>query len=303
MRVAFIGLGVMGRPMAGNVLAGGHEVAAYDVSPRSCEALTGAGARIAVNPADAARAAEAVITVLPDGPAVRQALLGPEGACTTLPSGGLVIDMSTIASTDSEAIATAVLSRGHRFVDAPVGRTPRHAERGELLVMAGGAVEDVAAARPLFDCMADTVEHIGPRGHGIRLKLVNNYISMIGHLLIAEGLTLARKAGIDRDKAVRVMSTTAAGQGQLNYNYRNKVLAGDISPDFPIRFGLKDLALALGLGSEVHAPLALGAVAREFFTLGIAQGRGDQDCTAMLLLLEDLARAGGENDSGPPPHQ
>lgn len=303
MRVAFIGLGVMGRPMASNVLAGGHEVTAYDVSPRACETLAGAGAKIAANPAEAARAAQAVITVLPDGPAVREALLGPDGACATLPAGGLVIDMSTIASTDSQAIAAAVLARGHRFVDAPVGRTPRHAERGELLVMAGGTADDIAAARPLFDCMADTVEHIGPLGHGIRLKLVNNYVSMIGHLLIAEALTLARKAGIDRDKAVRVMSTTAAGRGQLNYNYPKKVLAGDISPDFPIRFGLKDLALGLGLGSEVNSPLALGAVAREFFTLGIAQGRGDQDCTAMLLLLEDLARASNEDDSTVPPRQ
>ena len=149
----------------------------------------------------------------------------------------------------------------------------------------------MARARPLFEAMADTIHYIGPAGSGIRTKLVNNNKSMVDMLLVAEALTLAAKCGRDRDKVVQVIQGTVAGKGQINVNYPNKVLAGDITPDFPLRMGLKDISLALDLGAELGSPLSLGAVAREFFALARSWGRENEDCTAMLLLLEDIARA------------
>jgi 4-hydroxybutyrate dehydrogenase/sulfolactaldehyde 3-reductase len=162
--------------------------------------------------------------------------------------------------------------------------------------MAGADAAEFELARPLFEAMADTIVHVGPRGTGIRLKLVNNYMSMVGMVLTGEALMFAAKLGLDRDTAVRVLSNTVAGRGQLLTNFPRKVLAGDITPDFPLRMGFKDIQLALSLAATVGAPLGLGAYAREMFALARSWGREEQDCTAMLLLLEDVARV--QRDEG-----
>ena len=228
--------------------------------------------------------------MLPSSHEVRDALLGSAGAAAAMPAGTLFIDMSTGSASESLALGKELDARGIRMLDAPVGRTPADAERGALMVIVGGREEDVATARPLFEAMADTIHDMGPAGAGIRTKLVNNYMSMVGMLLVAEALTLAAKCDLDRNRVVQVLSGTTAGRGQLNVNYPKKVLAGDITPDFPLRMGLKDISLALELGAEMVAPLSLGSTAREYFALARAWGRENQDCTAMLLLLEDIAR-------------
>ncbi|HZZ95274.1 MAG TPA: NAD(P)-binding domain-containing protein [Usitatibacter sp.] len=291
MKVAFLGLGTMGAPMARNLVKAGHELAAYDVVAKAMEAFRGPGSRAARSPRDAAEGADIVITMLPDSSHVREALLGPEGACRSLAKGKLVIDMSTIAASASVALGEELAAQGFRSIDAPVGRTPRDAAAGTLLIIAGGAPGDIAEARPLFERLGDSIVHAGPRGHGIKLKLVNNYMSTVGTVLTAEALTLANKAGLDRDITVKVLSGTTAGRGQLLVNYPRKVLAGDLTPDFPIRMAHKDVSHALGLGAELGSPLLLGAIARELFALAKPWARADEDWTAMLLLLEDLSRA------------
>ncbi|MGA8031657.1 MAG: NAD(P)-binding domain-containing protein [Casimicrobiaceae bacterium] len=291
MKIAFIGLGTMGGPMARNLIKAGHELAVFDSSPRALDSFAALHCRVAHSPEDAATGAEAVITMLPDSPQVRDALMGSAGACRTLGKGSLIIEMSTIAASASMALARDLAVQGFRMLDAPVGRTPDDAAAGTLLIIVGGAGPDVAEARPIFECLADSIVHAGPQGHGIKLKLVNNYMSTVGTLLTAEALTLAKKAGLDRDVAVKVMSSTTAGRGQLVVNYPKKVLAGDVNPDFPMRMAHKDISHALSLGSEVGSPLLLGAIAREMLALAEPWGRADQDWTAMLLLLEDLSRA------------
>ncbi len=291
MNVGFIGVGVMGAPMARNLARGRHDVAVYDASPRALDPFCDGACRVATSARDAAEAADIVITMLPDSAHVRQALLGDDGACASLAQGRLVIEMSTISSSASMALAEELAGRGFRMIDAPVGRTPRDAAAGTLLIIAGGDPDDIAEARPLFECLADSIVHAGPRGHGIKLKLVNNYMSTVGTLLTAEALTLANKAGLDRATTVRVLSSTTAGRGQLIVNYPNKVLAGDVSADFPLRMAHKDVSHALDLGAELGSPLLLGAVAREMFALAKPWGRADEDWTAMLLLLEDLSRS------------
>lgn len=291
MNIAFIGLGVMGAPMARNLIRQGHSLAVFDVSPRTLDSFAPLPCRIATSPADAARDAEVAMTMLPDSPHVAQALTGANGVCDTLRPNALVIDLSTIAASASLEIDKAVRMRGFRMIDAPVGRTPRDAAAGTLLVIAGGAADDIAEAHPVFDTIGDETIHAGPRGCGIKLKLVNNYMSTVGTLLTAEALTLANKAGLDRDLTVRVLSNTTAGRGQLLVNYPKKVLAGDITADFPLRMAQKDVGHALSLGAEYASPLLLGAIAKEMFGLARPWGRDGEDWTAMLLLLEDLARA------------
>lgn len=291
MKIAFLGLGTMGGPMARNLIKGGHALAVFDVAQEAMDPFRNLGCRIAASPADAARDADAVITMLPDSPHVREALLGANGACASLHRGALVIEMSTIAASASLAISKELNASGFRMVDAPVGRTPRDAAAGTLLIIAGGDTRDVEEARPAFECLGDSIVHAGPQGHGIKLKLVNNYMSTVGSVLTAEALTLANKAGLDREVTVKVLSGTTAGRGQLIVNFPNKVLAGDVTPDFPLRMAHKDVSHALALGSEVGSPLMLGSVAREMFSLAGPWGRGNEDWTATLLLLEDLARA------------
>jgi 4-hydroxybutyrate dehydrogenase/sulfolactaldehyde 3-reductase len=292
MNIAFIGLGTMGAPMARNLVRGGHALAVFDVAERAVAPFRSLACRVAASARDAAQGAQAVMTMLPDSAHVREALLGPQGACASLAPGALVIEMSTIAASASLELARELGQMGYRMIDAPVGRTPRDAAAGTLLVIAGGSAEDVAEARPLFECLADSIVHAGPQGHGIRLKLVNNYMATVGAVLTAEALTLANKAGLDRAATVKVLSSTTAGRGHLIVNYPRKVLAGDVTPDFPMRMAVKDIGHALALGSELGSPLMLGAIAREMFSLAGPWGRADEDWTAVLLLMEDLCRAG-----------
>ncbi|MBV8851338.1 MAG: NAD-binding protein [Methylobacteriaceae bacterium] len=291
MNIAFIGLGVMGGPMAQNLARKGHRVAVYDVMPKALEPFAACPCRIAASPADAAKDADIVMTMLPDSSHVEQALTGKDGACEKLRKNGLIIDLSTIGVSASLAIHADVTRRGFRMIDAPVGRTPRDAVAGTLLVIVGGDPVDIDEAHPIFDCIGNEVVHAGARGCGIKLKLVNNYMSTVGTVLTAEALTLANKVGLDRDLTVRVLSSTTAGRGQLLVNYPKKVLAGDISADFPLRMAHKDVSHALALGAEHSAPLMLGAIAREMFALAKPWGRDSEDWTAMLLLLEDISRA------------
>jgi len=291
VKVAFVGVGIMGGAMARNLAKGGHAVTVFDASAQALEPFRDGACRVASSARDAATDADVVITMLPDSAHVHEALLGVDGACAALAKGRLVIDMSTIGASASIALGQELVRRGYRMIDAPVGRTPRDAIAGTLLIIAGGDAEDIAEARPLFECLGDSIVHAGPRGHGIKLKLVNNYMSTVGTLLTAEALTLANKAGLDRATTVKVLSATTAGRGQLIVNYPKKVLAGDVSADFPLRMAHKDVSHALNLGAELGSPLLLGGIAREMFALAKPWGRADEDWTAMLLLLEDLSRA------------
>ncbi|WP_313517736.1 NAD(P)-dependent oxidoreductase [Pseudomonas sp.] len=289
--VAFLGLGTMGAPMARNLIEDGFALRVFDVSATALAAFEGS-AYCARSPADAARDADVVICMLPDSSFVDAVLFGVDGAVAGMRPGGLVIDMSTGSARATLRLAQRLEAEGRRFVDAPVARGKREAIDGTLIVVAGGAAADVETAMPLFRAMGEQVLHMGTVGSGIRAKLVNNYGSMVNMVIASEMLAFAGKLGLDRTQFLELVGETAAGKGQLLTNFPKKVLAGDISPDFPLLMGLKDLGLALELGADVGMPLWLGGVARELFSLSRTRGRGQDDCTAMLLLLEDLISQG-----------
>ncbi len=289
--VAFIGLGAMGAGMARNLIKAGFGLRVFDPAEKALAPFRALDCRIAGSAQEAASGADAVICMVPDVAHVEAALIGPDGACNGLPAGALVIDMSTISASGSDRIAAEVRKRSFRFIDAPIGRTPRDAAAGTSLVIVGATDSDLEEARPLFECIGNQIVHAGPSGAGIRLKLVNNYMSMVGTVLVAEALTLANKVGLDRAATVDVLSNTTAGRGQLIVNYPKKVLAGDIEPDFPLSMAHKDVSHALSLAADVGMPLLLGAVTREMFNLAKSWDRASEDWTAMLLLLEDVTRA------------
>lgn len=288
-QVALIGAGVMGACMARRLHIKGYALIVYDQKSERLAQLHSEGLNTASSVNEAVRDADVVITMLPDSKTVRSVVEGRSGIMSDLAHGSLFIDMSTGAPDDVKQLGKSLAGIGVAMVDAPVGRPPSSAADGTLVIMAGGGSEAVSRAWPLFCVLGETIHHVGPLGAGMTLKIINNYMSMVGMLLTAEALTLGRKAGIDRAQLIDVISKTAAGRGQLSVNYPNKVLAGDLSADFPMRLGLKDLGLALDLGVDETSPLTLGGVAREFFNIGLANGYGEHDCTAMLVVLEAMA--------------
>lgn len=256
--IAFIGLGQMGSPMASNLLQQGHQLRVFDVNAEAVRHLVDKGATPAANPAQAAKDAEFIITMLPNGDLVRNVLFGENGVCEGLSTDALVIDMSTIHPLQTDKLIADMQAKGFSMMDVPVGRTSANAITGTLLLLAGGP------------------------GMGIRVKLINNYMSIALNALSAEAAVLCEALNLPFDVAVKVMSGTAAGKGHFTTSWPNKVLSGDLSPAFMIDLAHKDLGIALDVANQLHVPMPLGAASREVYSQARAAGRGRQDWSAIL---------------------
>lgn len=280
--VAFIGLGQMGAPMARNLIKQGHQLWVFDLSTSAVEALVQEGATGCQSAAHAAQHAEFVITMLPNGDLVREALLGENGACQTLAPSALLIDMSTIHPLQTDRLIADLAKRGFSMMDVPVGRTSDHAIAGTLLLLAGGTPEQVARAKPLLMAMGSELIDAGGPGMGIRVKLINNYMSIALNALSAEAAVLCEALGLSFDVALQVMNGTPAGKGHFTTSWPNKVLKGDLSPAFMIDLAHKDLGIALDVANALNVPMPLGAASREVYSQARAAGRGRQDWSAIL---------------------
>ncbi|TLP47009.1 sulfolactaldehyde 3-reductase [Cohaesibacter sp. CAU 1516] len=287
--VGFIGLGQMGAAMAANLIKGGHDLNLYDINADAVAALAAKGGKACDRVAAVAEGADFVITMLPNGALVRSVLLGEEGVVAALKKDALVIDMSTIHPLETDGLIADLAAKGIEMMEAPVGRTSDHAIAGTLLILAGGTKAQIERAQPLFDLMgAETVDAGGP-GKGIRVKIINNYMSIALNALSAEAIALAEKIGLDFDTAMAVMSGTPAGKGHFTTSWPNKVLKGDLSPAFMIDLAHKDLGIALDLANQVGVPMPMGAASRELYNMSRIAGRGRQDWTAVLEQLRDLS--------------
>lgn len=287
MKIGFIGLGLMGGPMAANLVKGGYTVVGYDISQDSLNKFEQAGGQPAAS-LEAAAHADVVFTMLPNGPEVESAVCGPQGLGATMPRGSLWVDCSTILPAVTLRVGQWLTKRGIYVLDAPVGRTSAEAVTGKLLFMVGGEETDLERVRPCLDCMGDTVLHCGAHGAGIATKLINNYMTTTLNVLTAEALTLGESLGLDRERLLEVLRGTPAGRGHINTTYPNKVLKGDISPAFMVDLADKDLGLALEVAASRKIPLFTGAGARQAYSLAKAQGRGRDDWTSMLLAIREL---------------
>jgi len=287
--IAFIGLGVMGEPMARNLLKAGHNVQVYDVRTETLEAISKEGAKYSNSPADAAIGTEFIITMLPSGKEVSQAALGKEGFLESMSENALFIDTSTILPADTDEISKKLKIQNRRMIDAPVGRLAQNAVDGTLLFMVGGSESDLEIARPILDILGDKIVHCGPVGSGTRMKIVNNYQSTSLNVLTAETLTLAKATGLDIDMAIEVMNETTAGRGHMKATYPNQVLSGNIEPGFMIDLAHKDLGLALETTAKLRTPAFLGAAARQAYTIAQSKGQGRKDWTSIYSTLLKLA--------------
>lgn len=283
MRVGFCGLGIMGSRMAANLVRAGHEVTVFNRTRATADGWAAEhGGRVAGSPAEAAEGADAVITMLVDGPQVEAALEG-----ITEP---LCIDMSTIGAEAARRLAV-----GRRFVDAPVtGSSPR-AEDGTLTIMAGGSDEDVAAARPLFEAMGEVIVHVGPVGHGQTAKVIGNAVAATNAATLAQALVVASAAGVDLDALREVMGAGSAGSAMLALK-GGPMVAHDWTTLFKLEHMLKDVRLCLQEAEAAGVPFPAAAATGQLLAGGMGRGLGDADFAAVLEVVEGLAgrRVGDE---------
>lgn len=289
-RVGFIGLGNMGRGLASNLCCKGFRVTAFDVRTEPVEHVRALGARTATTSGDVAAASDVVITCLPNTAAVEDVALGPDGVLARMPTGGLLVETSTVDPLLTDRLAAEAARRGIAFVDAPLGRLSVHAERGESLFMVGAGDADFARVKPLLDAMGTTIHHCGGVGTGIRTKLVNNYLAIVSCAFNAEAIALAQKFGLSLAKTLDVIHGTTATNGQLKMAWAGKVFKGDTEPGFAIDLAHKDLTLIVNAANAFHVPMPIGAVARESFSSARTQGHGAKDFSAMGDIHCDLAR-------------
>ena len=287
-RIGFIGLGTMGAPMASNLIKTGWDLVVFDIDQARCATLKeNTNCVIARSPEDVMTLASTLITMLPTSEQVDAALFGEKGAVGGMQPGDIVIEMSTGQIDQLERQARQIQSLDAILIDAPVCLSPAEAATGNLISLVGGDRGDIERVSDLLDALSQRVIHAGPTGYGLRLKLVNNYMSMINHVLTAEVLALAAAVGLDRQLTVDLLQNTAAGRGQLLTNFPKKVLRGDTTADFPINMGIKDLSMAIAMFDQMKDNAAFGSLARQLFDDAAKAGFGGKDCTAMLEYFDE----------------
>ena len=288
--VAFIGLGIMGGPMARNLASAGFHVQAFDLRSNAIEMAVNSGAKAAKSAGDAVVGAEFVITMLPNSEHVLDVMLGDNKVLEKLDPSSLYIDMSTIAPTVTDQLAEEMNARGFSMIDAPVGRQSSNAEQGTLLIMVGGEDANIDRAMPLFNTMGSDIVHCGAVGSGSRMKIVNNYMSITLNALTAETLNLAEASGLNRELVCSVLLGTVAGQGHLSTTYPAKVLQGDLTPGFPIDLANKDLGLALDFASGLETPVSTGKASKDYYDTASARSFGQNDWTSLYKMMRESDR-------------
>jgi 3-hydroxyisobutyrate dehydrogenase len=287
-RIGFIGLGIMGRGMARNILKAGFPLRVWNRTASRMDELAAEGAGPASSPGDLAFHSDIIITCVSDTPDVEQVLLGEGGVIHGARPGSLVIDMSTISPRATQRIAAHLAERHIHMLDAPVSGGSEGAARGTLSIMVGGDVTQFERALPVFQAMGTTITHLGPIGAGQTTKLVNQ-ILVVGHALaMSEALLFAQAGGVDLRKALEAVSGGAAGSWMLS-NRGPQILARDWRPGFTIDLQQKDLRLVLQEADRLGVPLPGTALIHQLYRTLQARGLGHEGNHALIKALENLA--------------
>ncbi len=288
-RVGFIGLGIMGKPMARNLMKAGYSLIVYNRSRGPVDELVSAGARAGASPRAVAEDADVVITMVPDSPDVQQVVLGRDGVLEGLRRGAVLVDMSTISPIVARELAAAVEGKGAHMLDAPVSGGEKGAIEGTLSIMVGGPREVFVRVQPLFQAMGKNIIHIGAHGAGQVTKACNQIVVALTIQAVSEALVLAAKAGVDPAK-VREALLGGFAQSRILDLHGQRMLDRNFAPGFRVRLHQKDLNIALATGRTLGVPLPGTAVVQEAFTALVGLGRKDLDHSSLVTLEEDLAR-------------
>ncbi len=284
MRVAFLGLGIMGQSMATNLVKAGHEVTAWNRTPgKQVE-----GARVASSPAEAAQGVEVVWMAVSDTAAVESVLFGSDGVESSLTEGMIVVDSSTISPSATRKFAERIAKKGAQYVDSPMTGSKAGAESGTLLFIVGGEEQAIERLKPLYAAMGKKIFRMGEVGKGQSAKLVMNLQIALIYEGFAEALTLAAKLGVDAEKLIPLVNASMVKSGVVEYK-APFVLGRDFSANFPLRLMRKDIRLALDAAKEVRVKLPGLETVEEIYEMAIEDGHADLDYAATLLLLEKWA--------------
>lgn len=284
MRVGFVGLGIMGRPMAANLVKAGHEVSVWNRSAgKDVE-----GARVASSPADAAQGSEVVWICVSDTAAVEQVLFGPNGIEQSLAEGMIIADSSTISPAATRRFAERVAKKGVQYVDSPVTGSKVGAEGGTLLFIVGGTEEAIEKLKPLYAAMGKKIFRMGETGKGQSAKIAMNLQIAMIYEGFAEGLTLAAKLGVDPATLIPLINASMLKSGVVEYK-APFVLQRDFTANFPLRLMRKDIRLALEAAKEARVKLPGVETVEEVYDMAVEDGHADLDYAATLMLLEKWA--------------
>jgi 2-hydroxy-3-oxopropionate reductase len=289
--IGFIGLGVMGRPMAKHLLAKGHALVVHNRSPQAVDELVAAGARRAASPVEVAQRADVIITMLPDTPDVERVIAGPDGIVDGLKSGAIVIDMSSISPVAARRLASLVASKNGTMLDAPVSGGEIGAINASLSIMVGGDAAAFARVRPILACMghADRIVHIGPEPGSGQICKVCNQIAIGGALAgVSEALAIARKAGVDAGLVRQALLGGFASSRVLEV-HGERMLKGNYTPGFRTRLYQKDLRIANETAEANAVAIPATAVVTQLVNTLVASGGGDLDYSAVGTVIFEMA--------------
>lgn len=288
MRVGFIGLGIMGRPMAEHVLRAGHDLTVFNRTTAKTRDLAALGAAVEESPAGVAGRAEVVITMVTDSPDVEQVVAGRNGVMETIREGSVVVDMSTIAPNTERRLDAQLQRRGCDLIDAPVSGGDVGARNATLSIMAGGNRRAFDRVLPILEVMGKNVTYCGPSGSGQVTKLCNQILVSVTMLAVSEALVFARKNGLDPKVMIEAVKDGAAGSWQLS-NLAPRVVERDFAPGFMIDLVQKDLRILLKSAAAAGAPLPAASLVHQLFLAEQARGEGGAGTQALARALERLA--------------
>ena len=291
-RVGFVGLGIMGAPMARNLLKAGFAVTVWNRTASRSEALKADGAAVAASPAAVAAASEVTVSCVSDSPDVEAVALGAGGVIEGAARGSAYIDCSTISPAVARKVADTLGARGVAMLDAPMSGGDVGAKAGTLAMMVGGDAAVFERCLPVLQAMGKTIVHVGPSGAGQVVKLCNQVAGGLNLLAMAEAVALARGAGVDPAKMLEVVSAGAAGSWMLS-NLGPRAVAGDFAPGFLVELMQKDLRLVLETSAATRTPLPGTALVNQVFRMLEAQGRGREGTQAIVDAVGRLGAAGG----------
>ena len=288
LAVGFVGLGLMGAPMAARLYRAGYPPTVYNRTRSKAEEFAGAAGgavRVGRRPAEVASASRIVITMVADPAALREVALAPGGILEGAREGSVLIDMSTVDPETVRAVGAAAAARGVGMLDAPVTGGVTGAEQGALTLMVGGESAVLETCRPVLQTLARTIVHLGPLGMGAAMKLVNNICSTGYFAVAAEALALGAKAGLDPARMVEVL-LSGSGRSEVLVSRAPRILRGDFRPSFQLKYAAKDVGLAVAMARLAGAPVPLTTILHQLYRSAAAAGQAEQDFSALLVWLE-----------------
>ncbi len=286
--IGFIGLGIMGQPMATNLVRAGYKVTVFNRTRSKAEPLEKAGARVAISPAEAARDADVVISIVSDSSAAEEVILGKGGALETLRAAAIVIDSSTISPIVSRRLACHTAGKGAQMLDAPVTGSKHGAEKGELTFMIGGERAVLDRAMSVLQVLGKKHIYCGQNGSGLAAKLAQNVIQAAMVEVFCEGFVLAAKAGVQPRTMFEIVQSSMARASLTDFK-APFIFKGDFTPYFPLKLMHKDLALAMEAAYAQGVAMPTAAAVKEVYGAAKAKGKGDQDYAAVITFLEEIA--------------